>query len=80
MRHSILHFVASPLVLHDILSIPCQISTSKGNKNTRRVMSCGIMEYILETLSLKVYRNLFSHFSFIKHGVMKVNGGGKEFP
>jgi len=43
-------------------------------------MSCGIMEYILETLSLKVYRNLFSHFSFIKHGVMKVNGGGKEFP
>jgi hypothetical protein len=27
---------------------PCQISTSKGNKNNRRVMSCGIMQYIPE--------------------------------
>ena len=43
-------------------------------------MSCGIMEYILEKLSLKMYRIPFSHFSFIKHGVMEVNVGGKEFP
>jgi hypothetical protein len=42
--------VACPLVLHDNLSIPCQISTSKGNKNTRRVMSLGIMGYIHVTL------------------------------
>ena len=76
MRHSILHCVVCPLVLHDRPSIARPISTSKENKNTRRVTSCGTLKY-MRKLFLKHSNVCLLITCFIKRRFMKVSGEEK---